>query len=64
MDSLKPEVARYLQLKEQIKTLTEQKKILERTITETMAKHDISTIELPNGQTLNYELKETINIKK
>jgi hypothetical protein len=64
MDKLKPNVVRYLQIKEQLKSLMDEKKVLERTICETMAKHDVTTVELPDGKFLNYEVKESIAIKK
>lgn len=64
MDVLKPDVTRYMQIKEQIKTLSTDKKNLEKHITETMSKNNINSIELPDGKILNYELKETLVVKK
>lgn len=64
MDKLKPDVVRYLQIKDQLKSLIDEKKNLEKRICETMAKYNVTTVELPDGKFLNYEVKESIAVKK
>ena len=64
MDQLKKQVAEYVQLKEDLKKITERKNQLERAICSTMDEFEISTLELPNGSFLNYKVKETLSLVK
>lgn len=64
MDLLKKQVSEYCMLKEDLKKMTERKNQLEKTICSTMDEFDISTLELPNGNVLNYKVKESLSLTK
>lgn len=64
MDVIKQKINRYLQVKESLKVLNEEKKELEKTICDTMADNKLTSIELPNGSVINYLTKESITVKK
>jgi len=64
MDQLKKQVAEYVQLKEDLKRMTERKNLLEKAICSTMDEFEISTLELPNGNSINYKIKETLSLTK
>lgn len=64
MDQLKKQIAEYCMLKEDIKKMTERKNQLEKAICSTMDEFEISTVELPNGDSLNYKVKETLSLTK
>jgi hypothetical protein len=61
---LKHNIKTYGQVKENIKTLTEQKKLLEKFIIDTMNTYDLTTVELADGNVLNYQFKESISLGK
>lgn len=64
MDVLKKQVAEYVQLKEELKRMTDRKNQLEKAICSTMDEFEISTLELPGGNSLNYRVKETLSLTK
>jgi len=64
MDTLKKQIAEYLQLKEDIKRMMERKNQLEKNICSTMDEHEITSFELPNGSFLNYKVKESLTLDK
>ena len=64
MDMLKKMVAEYVQLKQDLKTITERKKLLEKTICSNMDQMDVSVLEMPDGTKLNYSVKEAITVSK
>jgi hypothetical protein len=64
MDALKKQVAEYVQLKEELKRMTDRKNQLEKLICSTMDEFDIDTLQLPNGSNLNYKVKETLSLTK
>jgi hypothetical protein len=64
MDAIKQKINRYIQVKESLKILNEEKKELEKTICDFMADNDKTSIELPNGSIINYSTKELITLKK
>ncbi len=64
MDIIKQKINRYLQVKESLKVLNEEKKELEKIICDTMSENKLTSIELPNGSVINYLTKESITIKK
>jgi hypothetical protein len=64
MDQLRKHVAEYIELKISIKKLTERKKILEKTICQTMGDSDVDTLELPDGSNLNYAVRESLTLAK
>ena len=64
MDILKKQVAEYLAIKSDLKKMTERKNELEKTICSTMEEFDIDTLQLPDGNNLNYKVKETLSLTK
>lgn len=64
MDRLKTQVTEYVALKDDLKRLTERKKLLEKSICNIMDDGDISTLELPDGTNLNYKVTETLSLTK
>lgn len=64
MDALKRQVAEYCALKEDLKKMTERKNQLEKSICSTMDEFEISTLELPNGNSINYKVKESLSLTK
>ena len=64
MDTIKQKINRYLQLKETLKSINEEKKELEKSICDTMADNNLTSIELPNGSVLNYSTKDSITVRK
>jgi hypothetical protein len=64
MDSLKQKVNDYIQVKEQMKMLTEKKKLLETFICDTMNENKVNELILSDGSTLRYQLKENIKVEK
>lgn len=61
---LKDNIKLYCQIKDNLKRLTEQKKNLEQYIINTMNEYDLTTVELPDGNVLNYQMKESISVGK
>lgn len=57
-------IGRYIELKENIKKMTEEKKQLESKICKVMEDNGMSTLDLGNGTNLNYMIKESLNIGK
>jgi len=64
MDQLKKQVTELIAVKDEIKRLTERKKVLEKAICETMNHEDVDKLELPNGSTLTYQIKDVLTLKK
>ena len=64
MDILKKQVSEYVLLKVELKKMTERKNMLEKSICSTMDEFEISTLELPNGESLNYRVKESLALTK
>jgi hypothetical protein len=64
MDTIKQKINRYIQLKESLKSMNEEKKELEKSICDTMSENNLTSIELPNGSVINYQTRESISIKK
>ncbi len=64
MESLKRDVVEYVQLKEDLKKLTDRKKVLEKNICMKMEQNDINTLDLGNGSTINYLVKEALTVTK
>jgi hypothetical protein len=52
------------QIKANLKTLTDQKKILEKYVFDVMNEHDLTELLLSDGSVLNYNVKESITISK
>lgn len=64
MDVLKKHVTEYCALKEELKQITDRKNQLEKTICSTMDEFSIDTLQLPNGNALNYKVKESLVLSK
>lgn len=64
MDLLKRQISEYVQIKEDIKKIMDRKKQLEKMICTTMDENQISTVELPDGMNLNYQVKEALTLTK
>ncbi len=64
MDLLKQQITEYLQIKEDIKKITDRKKLLEKKICDTMNEYNVATFELPNGSNLNYQIKNALTLTK
>jgi hypothetical protein len=64
METLKRSVAEYVLLKEDLKRMTDRKNQLEKAICSTMDEFEITTFELPNGNSLTYKVKESLSMIK
>lgn len=62
--TLKKQVAEYCSLKEDLKKMTDRKNQLEKIICTTMDHNDVTTLELPNGNSLTYKVKESLSLTK
>jgi hypothetical protein len=64
MDLLKRQVTEYVGLKADLKTITERKNLLEKTICSAMDEFGVDTLQLPDGSNLNYRVKESLVLAK
>lgn len=64
MEQLKRQVDEYCSIKNELKKLTERKNHLEKSICSIMEEFDVTTLELSDGHSLNYKVKETLTLSK
>ncbi len=64
MDILKQRINEYVEVKEELKKQGERKKLLEKIICTIMNERNISTVELPDGMNINYQVKDALIVSK
>lgn len=64
MDTIKQKINKYIQLKDTLKSINEEKKEIEKSICDYMADNNLSSIELPNETVMNYSTKDSITLLK
>ena len=64
MDILQQRSNELVEVKEELKKQGDRKKLLEKIICTIMSERNLSTVELPDGTNLNYQVKDIITITK